>query len=320
MSTPTTFQLQPFTGAYLEGVLEALSNALTADPISRSLFVRKVLLDPNFDSAGAPVALHGERVVGFGLSIVRRVPLEDAPSDAGRGYITLLGVAPDAQKRGVGTALLDQMERYLRERGCTTSLISPYAPNYFTPGVDVSAYAPALDFFQKRGYAEVYRPIAMDANLLNLKTPLWVQEKEVTLKSEGVTIEPYRAELIPALQRFLRAEFVGDWQRFAREAILRIEQGDPPQRVWLAHTDSEVFGFSHYENERFGPIGVAQSQRGRGIGQALLYRTLHAMRAQGLHTAFFLWSDDRTADRLYREAGFIETRRWAVLKKELTNS
>jgi mycothiol synthase len=296
-----------------------LNRALTADPISRSLFVRKILLDQNVEAAGTPVAVMDDRVIGFGLGIVRRVPLEDAPSDAGRGYITLLGVAQEEQGRGVGTALLTHLETFLRERGATTALLSPYAPNYFFPGVDVDAYAAGLDFFLKRGYTETYSPIAMDASLLRLKTPGWVEEKEATLRRAGVTIEPYRAERIPALQAFLRQEFVGDWQRFAREAILRIEQGDPVTRVWLAVENEGIIGFSHYEGERFGPIGVAQSQRGRGIGQVLLYRTLHAMRAQGLHTAFFLWSDDRTADRLYREAGFVETRRWALLKKELTN-
>jgi len=49
----------------------------------------------------------------------------------------------------------------------------------------------------------------------------------------------------------------------------------------------------------------------------LMYKTLQAMRLQGLHTAFFLWSDDRTAERLYNAAGFTETRRFALLRKEL---
>lgn len=312
--------LVPFDGAHLAGVLRVLQAALVADPIPRSLFVRKVLLDPNFDPAGAPVARLGEEVVGFGLSLARRVPLEDAPPDTGRGYITLLAVDPARWRRGVGSALLRWMEDYLRARGCTTGMVSPYAPNYFLPGVDVNAYQPALRFFLKHGYAEVYRPLSMDCNLRGLRTPDWVQERMAALKNAKVVVESYRAELIPALLRFLRAEFPGDWQRFVREAVARIEQGDSPERLWIAHEQGEVIGFSHYEGERFGPIGVAQAQRGRGIGQALLYRTLQAMRAQGLHVAFFLWSDDRTAERLYAEAGFVETRRFAVLQKTLPHA
>ncbi|MER3474245.1 MAG: hypothetical protein C4335_09490 [Armatimonadota bacterium] len=312
-----TLQMTRFEGDLLDDVVYLLQQTLSADPISRSLFVRKVLIDPNFEPEGAPIALIDGQVVGFGLSIARRLPLEDAPFDADRGYITLLAVHPQHQRQGIGTMLLRAMEDYLRQRERRLVLVSPYAPNYFTPGVDVHAYAGGLRFFLKHGYQEVYRPISMHCNLLNLRVPEWVSPREQELWHEGVVVEPYHPQLIPALFRFLRAEFPGDWQRYARDAIARIEQGDTPTRLWLAHQHGEVVGYSHFEGERFGPIGVSQSQRGRGIGQVLMYRTLQSMRLQGLHTAFFMWSDDRTAERLYHAAGFIETRRFALLRKEL---
>ncbi|GIV16747.1 MAG: hypothetical protein KatS3mg022_2182 [Armatimonadota bacterium] len=310
-------QIVPFDGNLLDDVVQLLQQTLHADPISRNLFVRKVLIDPNFDPEGAPVAVVNGQTVGFGLSIARHLPLEDAPPDWDRGYITLLAVHPDWQRGGIGSQLLQRMEDYLRSRERKQVLVSPYAPNYFTPGVDVNAYAGGLRFFLKHGYQEVYRPISMDCNLLNLRVPEWVQQREEALAQEGLVVEHYRPQLITALFRFLRAEFPGDWQRFAREAISRIEQGDTPSRLWIAHERGEVVGYSHFEGERFGPIGVSALQRGRGIGQVLMYKTLQAMRLQGLHTAFFLWSDDHTAERLYSAAGFVETRRFALLRKEL---
>lgn len=310
-------EIVPFHGDLLDDVVLLLQQSLPADPISRSLFVRKVLIDPNFAPEGAPVAVINGQVVGFGLSIARRLPLEDAAPDWDRGYITLLAVHPGWQRRGIGYQLLQRMEDYLRSRERKLALVSPYAPNYFTPGVDVKAYEGGLRFFLKHGYQEVYRPISMDCNLLNLRVPEWVQQRERELAREGVLVEHYRPQLIPALFRFLKAEFPGDWQRFAREAIARIEQGDTPTRLWIAHEMGEVVGYSHFEGERFGPIGVSQEHRGRGIGQVLMYRTLQSMRLQGLHTAFFMWSDDRTAEKLYHAAGFVETRRFALLRKEL---
>lgn len=313
----SSLQIIPFEGTLLDEVVFLLQQTLHADPISRSLFVRKVLLDPNFEPEGAPIALVDGEVCGFGLSIARRHPLEDAPSDADRGYITLLAVKPDHQRQGIGTALLQWMENYLRSHERRLVLVSPYAPNYFTPGVDVHAYASGLRFFLKHGYQEVYRPVSMECNLLNLRVPEWVQQREQELLREGLVVEQYRPHLVPALFRFLRAEFPGDWQRYARDAIARIEQGDSPTRLWIAHERGEVVGYSHFEGERFGPIGVAHSQRGHGIGQVLMYRTLQSMRLQGLHIAFFMWSDDRTAERLYNTAGFTEARRFALLRKEL---
>lgn len=314
MRTP---EIVSFRGELLDDVVDLLQQTLHADPIPRSLFVRKVLIDPNFEPEGAPIALLDGEVVGFGLSVARKLPLEDAPPDWDRGYITLLAVHPKHQRQGVGTRLLKAMEDFLRSRDRKVVLISPYAPNYFTPGVDVNAYQGGLQFFLKHGYEEVYRPISMDCNLLKLCVPDWVQQREAELQAEGVAVEHYRPHLIPALFRFLRSEFPGDWQRFARDAIAHIETGDSPTRLWIAHEKGEVLGYSHFEGERFGPIGVAESQRGRGIGQVLMYKTLQAMRLQGLHTAFFLWSDDRTAKRLYNAAGFVETRRFALLRKEL---
>jgi hypothetical protein len=49
-----------------------------------------------------------------------------------------------------------------------------------------------------------------------------------------------------------------------------------------------------------------------------MYETLRAQRLAGFRTAWFLWSDDKTAERLYSAAGFREARRFALLNKELS--
>src|SRR6185369_8718039 len=97
-------------------------------------------------------------VVGFCLSLARQVPLENAPSDADRGYITLIVVRPDVQRKGFGSRLLVAAEEFLKSQKRSVVMVASYAPGYFIPGVDVSAYAGALSFFTTRhGYAEVYR-------------------------------------------------------------------------------------------------------------------------------------------------------------------
>jgi mycothiol synthase len=309
--------IAPYSPNDLDGVLRVLARSMTVDPISKGKFVRQVLLDPNFRDAGAPVAKIGDRVVGFCLSIARQVPHENAPSDADRGYITLFGVEPQHQRRGIGSQLLAAAEQYLRAQNRSLCMISPYSPGYFICGVDVNNYASGLSFFAKRGYGEVYRPIAMEAPLWDFSVPAWVREKQTKLESEGVTIEQYRPELTVPLLEFAANEFMGDWVRFVRETMGRIMLGDSPTRIYVAHENGRVIGFSHHEAERFGPIGVAASQRGRGLGHVLMYATLEAQRLAGLRVAWFLWSDDKTAQRLYHVAGFKEVRRFALLKKQL---
>jgi GNAT superfamily N-acetyltransferase len=298
-------------------ILHVLAETMTADAIDLGRFTQKVLLDHNFRAAGAPVAIADGKVVGFCLGIARQTPLENAPSDSERGYITLLGVLPAYQRRGIGTKLLAAAEEYLLGQGRTMVMVSSYAPNYFIPGVDVNAYAAAMSFFQKHGYVEVYRPLAMQTSLWDLQVPPWVGERRKKLAEEKVFVSPFISGLALPLIEFARKEFPGDWVRVARETVGKILTGDSPMRLMVAYDKDQVVGFSHYENERFGPIGVAQSQRGRGVGQVLMYMTLDAQRQAGFRAAWFLWSDDKTAERIYNGAGFKETRRFALMKKGL---
>jgi ribosomal protein S18 acetylase RimI-like enzyme len=310
-------EVRPYAPNDLHGVLDVLAEAMPADPISQTKFVRQVLLDGNFRAEGAPVARSGGRVVGFCLSIARQVPLENAAPDADRGYITLFGVTGDWRRRGIGSALLEHALAYLKSQNRTVVMIAPYAPGYFICGVDVNAYAAGLQFFHKHGFSEVYRPIAMEIPLWKFDRPVWVDQKRQKLASEAVTIESFRPELVGPILDFTSAEFAGDWVRVYRETMGRITLGDSPGRIAVAHHDGRVLGVSHHDAERFGPIGVSASQRGRGIGHVLMYQTLEAQRLAGYRTAWFLWSDDKTAQRLYNAAGFREVRRFALLRRQL---
>jgi ribosomal protein S18 acetylase RimI-like enzyme len=294
----------------LDGVVEVLNASLTADPVDRSTFVRKVLLDPNFDPEGAPVALVSGEPAGFALAI--------APtSEVARGYVTLLGVRPEHRRHGVGSALLRHCEGFLSGRGCRDCRISPYGSGYFTPGVDIRAYAGGLEFLVRRGYEPGSPAISMQCDLSRLARPEWVARRERELAAEGVTFAPYAPQGLPALFRMIRSSFTDDWERYARNAAELIELGDAPSRLWVATSGDEVVGFSHHEAARFGPIGVAPEHRGRGIGHVLMHHMLADMRSARLRVAWFCWSGDATAARLYEGAGFAVHRRFTILRKEI---
>jgi ribosomal protein S18 acetylase RimI-like enzyme len=306
----------PYQATDLQEVVSVLAEAMPQDPISPARFTQQVLLDANFRAEGARVARVEGRIVGFCLAMARQVPLENAPPDGDRGYVTLIGVLPELRRQGIGSELLVGAEAYLCAQGRSVVMVSPYAPGYFIPGVDVAAYAGGLAFFFQHGYREVYRPIAMEAPLWEWSVPEWVLQNDRRLEAAGVRCEPYAPEWTLPLLEFAQREFQGDWVRVVRETMGRILQGEPAQRLWIAHEQGRVLGFAQHQGERFGPIGVAAAERGRGLGHQLMFRTLAAMREQGFRTAWFLWSDDATARRLYHAAGFQERRRFAVLRKE----
>jgi ribosomal protein S18 acetylase RimI-like enzyme len=313
-----SLMIQPYQPDDLDPVLRVLAEAMPHDPIPAGRFTQQVLLDANFLAEGALVARVEGQVAGFCLAIARQVPLENAPPDGDRGYVTLIGVSPSHQRRGIGSRLLAQAEDFLSAQSRTVVAVSPYAPGYFLPGVDVETYAGGLQFFLEHGYREVYRPVAMEAPLWGGAWPDWVARKRERLAEEGVHCEAYHPELTLPLLEFTRRGFPGDWVRVVREAMGRLAGGESDPQLTIAHEQGRVLGFAHTRGERFGPIGVAAAERGRGLGHVLMFTALDGMRAQGFRTAWFLWSDDETARRLYHSAGFRERRRFALLRKELT--
>jgi GNAT superfamily N-acetyltransferase len=261
-------------------------------------------------------------VRGFCVAIHRKIPLPHSEMDSDRGYITLFGVDERVRRRGYGNQLFDQAEQYLRVEGAKRAMISPYAPNYFWPGVDIDRYRDAIPFLLSRGYKEVYRPLAAQTQLDRVRRPEWLRQKIADLrapKEESVVIKEYNPDLVPFIHEFMVEDFPGDWERWVRDAALDIHAGrSKPDRLIFAwdNATNTVVGFCHYNGERFGPVGTSPRVRGRGIGAWLTFETLERMRTAGKQIAFFLWSDDKTL-KLYAEAGFQETRRFCVMAKDL---
>lgn len=311
-------EIRPYEPSDFSNVLVLLNKCLDADHISDADFQIKVLLDPNFSRYGALVAEVEEKIVGFVLGIVRKDRLEDAPHDFDKSWITLIAVDKDYRHRKIGTMLLDWLEEYLTLHGCESIWVSPYAPNYFTPGIDINAYPDAVHFFCARGYNEAYHPLSMKSDLTKLKKPAWLIEKENALDCADIKIECFRPEMILPVLDFIKNEFPGDWQRCARMAMAKIANCELyPTSFWAALNGEKVVGYCQHDgNGRFGPFGVSAKHRGKGIGLALLFNCLAAMRENGMQEAWFMWTDDKTA-KLYSVAGFVETRRFTVFSKTI---
>lgn len=299
----------------LEDWARLVGRVLPDEALPPYRLLREVILDPNFDPALAPVALAEDgRLVGFAVGWHRRVPLENAPPDADRGYLTLFGVDPAQRRQGVGRALLATLEAAWTARGVTRGLIAPYAPGYVTPGVDEALYPTVSPFLRALGWSPWIGALSMEVPLWRLPEPTWIADRTAGDPAEVV---PWSPRWTLDLLEFARAEFGGDWVRWVREAMADILRGDDPRRLMLAVEDGRILGFSHFRGERFGPIGVAESARGRGLGHRLTHATLAAQRDAGLRTAWFLWSEQRTADRLYTAFGFETRRIFQLYAKDL---
>jgi GNAT superfamily N-acetyltransferase len=75
---------------------------------------------------------------------------------------------------------------------------------------------------------------------------------------------------------FIEREFSAAW---ADE--ISVGFANKPVSVYIATVDREIIGFAAYECTRrgfFGPTGVVERMRGRGIGKALLLASLWGLR------------------------------------------
>jgi predicted N-acetyltransferase YhbS len=81
------------------------------------------------------------------------------------------------------------------------------------------------------------------------------------------------------VQAWVRKHFSEYWVSEATVAMAH-----RPPGCLIAVVDGELAGFACYDATArgfFGPTGVAEGMRGKGIGLALLYHTLQAMKGQG---------------------------------------
>lgn len=98
-------------------------------------------------------------------------------------------------------------------------------------------------------------------------------------QKQNVIIRRANAHEITPVQSFILREFAQTW---TDEVLVGFSR--QPISVYIAIRDGQVIGFGAYECTRrsfFGPTGVAQRERGKGIGTALLLACLAGVRDMG---------------------------------------
>jgi len=316
------YNIEDYEGGEEEEIVRLWNEVLFRDPIDISTFERKVLLDPNFDASGLKLARIKGEIVGFIVTIKRKYPLFYEGLNERIGWILAMGVKNEHKKKGVGSKLLEEGIKYLANNGAKEVWYSTYVPNYFFPGVDEEAYPEGVTFLEKRGFKKVYTALAMDGSIWpTLKHPEKVEEIEEKLRKDGIEVKPLETKYIWKFLKFLRENFSADWYRHSLEMLQR---GCEKDQIMVAVKDEEVIGYCQHYNgegydwykpgEHFGPFGVKEEYRGKGIGTILFYKIMQRMRQRNIHHTFVVWTDEE-ASHLYSRFGMQVSRRFAVMKK-----
>jgi mycothiol synthase len=296
-------------------VVSLWNKCLQRDEISPNTFRRKIILDENFDERGCLVAVEGNQIVGFLLSIRRRYPYYDLGLESGKGWITAFFVHPSFRRKSVASAMIQASEEFLRREGIRTISISDYTPNYVMPGVDIDAYAGGFEFLKSHGYEKVQNVYGMGRSLVDVYIPDDVRARFQRLEEAGFSVAVFKPHFTLKVLEFLRKNYPGDLFRVALE---RIKENPECDEILLALKDGEVVGFSHFLDERFGPFGIEKQYMGRGLGPMLYYQTVEQMRKKGKQNLWLAWTEGRTKD-FYYKVGLKVMRRHVIMEKALTN-
>jgi len=97
--------------------------------------------------------------------------------------------------------------------------------------------------------------------------------------ADGVDFRPAMAYEKHQVVNWVRKHFN---ERWASECDVAFS--NRPISCHIATENGAILGFACYDSTArgiFGPLGVAEAARGRGVGSGLLLSTLHAMKAVG---------------------------------------
>ena len=108
---------------------------------------------------------------------------------------------------------------------------------------------------------------------------------ERRLLADGVKLKRAMGADVTEITGFVRDSFGGRWADECFTAIMR-------NGCWIAERAGRVVGFACFEatmRNFFGPTGVLESERNKGIGRALLLKSLISMREMGYAYAIIGW-------------------------------
>lgn len=306
-----------FDQKYLDDVLQCWNSTLQYDPITKERFIEFVLLDDNFQADLFQLAIIDDHCVGFCYGVKRKVPYLERGLEPERGWISIMAVQEEYQNQGIGTQLVKEVENELKEKGATNVTLCAYSPNYFTPGIDIR-YVKGLSFFEKMGYKYTSEAVSMQRDLWDYVLPEKTKEKIKSLNDEGIRFIPYQEDYLCELLEFNLKNFGAGWKRNALNAMQNKEA--EKTIILCIDKDDRIIGFVMRKidgnDARFGPIGVREDLRSKGLGGVLLDLMMLDMKSRGINYLYFLWTSG-AAQRFYDRHDFLVFRSYKLYRKDI---
>jgi len=146
-----------------------------------------ITTDQNFDPEGAFVVLEDGQTIGFGLAVVKRVASHDEEDlESLSGYLEGLIVHPSYRNRGIGTQLLQHLEKHVRACGKSSIRISRYRP--VVSHISVLHNVPAAAFLLNRGFKSEQHELKLRLSFEAFSLRDDIVADKTRLEQEGIEI------------------------------------------------------------------------------------------------------------------------------------
>ncbi|HET7028199.1 MAG TPA: GNAT family N-acetyltransferase [Candidatus Limnocylindrales bacterium] len=290
--------IRPVAPADLEAVLVLWRDAM-GDHYPLTLDVLSMVLErnPSMRSGDALVAVDAGsgRTLGFGYLTLQRLPDEQLENFRDRAHLQAIVVDPAHRRLGIGRALAGRLAEVARREG---RILVEAGSGFFYlwPGIPTD-----LEGAEAFARAVGLEPASVSFDLRGDVGGIEIGPADRhSLATAGLRVDRAAADDIDQLLEYLYREFGGEWWHDIR--WLLAEGLDPAALVVLRTAAGEIVGHAriHRPTDRpiapplfwsglrgpnaggLGPIGVAASIRGRGLGHALLVAALAELRVAGL--------------------------------------
>lgn len=260
---------------------------------------RQVISEHDFYRPGDHFVAGAEgRIIGFVATQVQR-PAYASPAIGG---IQVLFVDPDYRRQGVGRALHNIALDHLRKAGMNTILLGGGGLVRLWPGIPEDLIE-CQGFFEKMGWGNFSRICDLVQDVRNYTIPAELRQR---MAKAGVELRPARPEEAPAVLDFERQHFPFWYREFAYKTALgechdilaAWEKKKGLVGTLLMFTPgSKILSVNLLWKELLGEnvggmgaVGVAESERGRNIGLALVAWGSDILRQRGVGNALIDWT------------------------------
>jgi len=270
---------------------------------------------PSFDWGASAVEIADGEVLGF--VIVKKSPSGlYAGVDQDTAHLSAIAF----REAEFGVDLMADLKRLLRNRGAHRLVLGQDSGHFF-PGCPVDCPV-LIGFFTVEGFVDSGEAVDLERDLQEYSNPFPVPAGDVHRRLTNQDVS--------GLAEFFDREFPRRW----KYDVMRKVEIEGPECVFGLFRDGRVEGFALLQDSAsrlpiggavwrndlgenwgsLGPIGISESLRGKGSGNALLGQALLDLKSRGVRRCIIDWT---TLVDFYGGHGFEVTRRYRPMSLAL---